>query len=48
VRALLSAGGAAGAQGAYLQVEAGNDPAVSLYRTFGFSEAYRYLYWARA
>jgi ribosomal protein S18 acetylase RimI-like enzyme len=48
VLALLAAGADAGASGAYLQVEAGNDAAIALYRGFGFDRAYRYLYWARA
>lgn len=36
-----------GARSAWLQVETGNSPAVSLYRDFGFREAYRYHYWER-
>ena len=35
----------AGAQQAYLQVEAANTPAVTLYRGLGFEIAYRYRYW---
>jgi ribosomal protein S18 acetylase RimI-like enzyme len=48
VSALLVAGAGAGAQCAYLQVEAGNQAAIALYRGLGFSAAYQYLYWARA
>jgi ribosomal protein S18 acetylase RimI-like enzyme len=33
-----------GAMRAYLQVVAANDPAIALYRHFGFREAYRYDY----
>lgn len=33
-----------GAQRAWLQVEAANVPALSLYRSFGFDEIYSYLY----
>ncbi|MDG4892772.1 GNAT family N-acetyltransferase [Mesorhizobium sp. WSM4976] len=33
-----------GAREAWLQVEAGNAPALSLYRSFGFEEVYRYHY----
>jgi ribosomal protein S18 acetylase RimI-like enzyme len=34
-----------GARHAYLQVQAGNEPARRLYRPFGFEE--RYMYWYR-
>lgn len=37
-----------GAKTAWLQVEDENEAAKSLYRKFGFSEAYRYRYWKRA
>jgi len=37
----------AGAQRAYLQVEAANTPAVTLYAGLGFEVAYRYRYWDR-
>lgn len=46
-RTLLSAlkwAQARGARTAWLQVEADNDHAVSLYRSMGFTEAYRYHY----
>ena len=33
-----------GAMRAYLQVVAANEPAIALYRGFGFREAYRYDY----
>jgi ribosomal protein S18 acetylase RimI-like enzyme len=33
------------AKSAWLQVTAANEPAVSLYRRVGFTEAYRYRYW---
>jgi ribosomal protein S18 acetylase RimI-like enzyme len=45
--ALLDFSRAAGATGAYLQVEAANAPAIALYRAAGFEEAYRYRYWRR-
>lgn len=44
VRGLLGWGQARGARRAYLQVEAGNTPALALYGTEGFAEAYRYHY----
>lgn len=33
------------ARTAWLQVTAGNEPAIALYRRFGFHEVYRYRYW---
>jgi ribosomal protein S18 acetylase RimI-like enzyme len=45
--ALFATARAAGATRGYLQVEADNTPAVTLYEGFGFREAYRYRYWAR-
>ena len=42
--ALLNWGSRRGATRAYLQVEPRNDPALRLYRRFGFEEAYRYWY----
>ena len=42
--ALLDWGSQHGATRAYLQVESGNDPALRLYRRFGFEEVYRYWY----
>lgn len=36
-----------GATTAWLQVETANEPAIQLYRKFGFSEIYRYRYWHR-
>lgn len=46
VGSLLEQARLAGASRSYLQVEADNAPAVALYETCGFSEAYRYRYWA--
>jgi GNAT superfamily N-acetyltransferase len=37
----------AGADRAWLQVEADNAPAIALYAAAGFEEAYRYRYWFR-
>lgn len=45
--ALFAAARGAGARRAYLQVEASNDPAVTLYRGLGFETAYAYRYWDR-
>lgn len=45
VASLLAAAWNLGARHAYLQVQAGNDPARRLYRSFGFQE--RYIYWYR-
>ena len=42
--ALLEQAQAAGAQVAYLQVEADNDAARALYRGLGFADAYAYHY----
>lgn len=36
-----------GARTAWLQVEAGNTPALALYAQLGFREAYRYRYWRK-
>jgi GNAT superfamily N-acetyltransferase len=36
-----------GAHHAYLQVEAGNAPALAVYRKFGFATAYSYAYRGR-
>ena len=47
VAALLRWGWEQGARRAYLQVEEGNDPAVALYKGFGFAHAYRYWYRGR-
>lgn len=47
LQALFATARAAGATRGYLQVEADNAPAVTLYEGFGFTEAYRYRYWGR-
>lgn len=45
--ALLAEASRLGARRAYLQVEASNAPAISLYEREGFSPAYAYRYWTR-
>lgn len=45
--ALLGKAAEAGATRSYLQVEAANTTAVSLYEKIGFETAYQYRYWAR-
>jgi ribosomal protein S18 acetylase RimI-like enzyme len=47
VHALLDYARTSGAADAYLQVTATNAPAIALYRSLGFAEAYRYWYRAR-
>jgi ribosomal protein S18 acetylase RimI-like enzyme len=47
VRSLLAWGRAQGASRAWLQVVAGDGPAIALYDRLGFGEAYRYHYRAR-
>jgi ribosomal protein S18 acetylase RimI-like enzyme len=47
VAALLRWGFEKGARHSYLQVDAGNAPAISLYERFGFTQAYRYWYRGR-
>jgi ribosomal protein S18 acetylase RimI-like enzyme len=44
VDALISWGAGLGASVAYLQVETGNQPAITLYERMGFVERYRYWY----
>jgi GNAT superfamily N-acetyltransferase len=46
VASLLREAWELGARHAYLQVQAGNEPARRLYSQFGFRE--RYMYWYRA
>lgn len=48
VEALLAWSAANGAHGAYLQVEANNDPAITLYERAGFTQRARYSYWKKA
>ncbi len=48
VAAILHRATQMGAKGAYLQVTAINEPAIRLYRNFGFKEAYRYFYRVQA
>lgn len=47
VTALLGEAAKVGATRSYLQVEAANVTAVSLYEKLGFETAYQYRYWAR-
>jgi ribosomal protein S18 acetylase RimI-like enzyme len=47
VAALLADARLRGARIAYLQVTAQNEPALALYRRFGFDTAYDYWYRAR-
>jgi ribosomal protein S18 acetylase RimI-like enzyme len=44
VAGLLGWAAAQGAASAYLQVTCSNEPALALYRRFGFRDAYRYVY----
>jgi len=46
VAALLAQAWERGARAAYLQVDAGNAPALAVYRRFGFATSYTYDYWA--
>ena len=45
LRSLMAWAAAAGAEAAFLQVEAANQPAVALYASEGFETAYSYVYW---
>jgi GNAT superfamily N-acetyltransferase len=45
LRALVAFASAEGARRIFLQVEADNSPAIALYESLGFEEAYRYSYW---
>ncbi|MDJ1157471.1 GNAT family N-acetyltransferase [Chelatococcus sp. SYSU_G07232] len=47
VSSLMAWGREQGAAEAYLQVMATNAPAIALYRSLGFADAYRYAYWLR-
>jgi GNAT superfamily N-acetyltransferase len=47
LRALIAEAATLGAGRAWLQVEAGNAPAIALYADEGFAPAYGYRYWAR-
>jgi ribosomal protein S18 acetylase RimI-like enzyme len=47
VAALLRWGHGQGAANAYLQVDAGNAPAIAMYEAFGFARAYGYWYRGR-
>ena len=47
VASLLATARELGARHAYLQVAADNDPALALYRRFGFAERYQYWYRGR-
>ena len=47
LRGLLAEAGTLGAKRAWLQVEAGNAPAIALYADEGFEPAYAYRYWTR-
>lgn len=47
-RAVLGWGAVGGATLAYLQVHSENEPALGLYRSLGFTDAYRYWYRQRA
>lgn len=47
-RALCGFARGAGASRGYLQVEAANAPAIALYRSQGFEDAYLYRYWAKS
>jgi len=47
VARLLARAWERGARVAYLQVDAGNAPAIAVYRRFGFSTLYEYVYFGR-